>query len=53
MGVSDSETWKWRIIIRFFGVMLLIFPFLLSMPVWNMAYAILSMIAGFLLVMVS
>ena len=53
MGLSDSETWKWRLIIRFFGVMLLLVPFLISMPLWNMAYAALSVIAGFLLVMIS
>ncbi len=53
MALSDSETWKWRLIIRFFGVMLLLVPFLISMPLWNMAYAVLSVIAGFLLIMIS
>jgi VIT1/CCC1 family predicted Fe2+/Mn2+ transporter len=53
MGISDSATWKWRILVRFFGSMLLVAPFLLGMPVWNMAYAILSVMAGFLLVMIS
>ena len=51
--LSDPETWKRRLVIRFFGVMLLLVPFLISMPLWNMAYAALSVVAGFLLVMVS
>lgn len=53
MGVGDSATWKWRILVRFFGVMLLLIPFLIGMPGWNMGYAVLSAMAGFLLVMAS
>ncbi len=51
--LSDSPSWKWRLIVRFFGIMLLLVPFLISMPLWNMAYSVLSVIAGSLLVMVS
>jgi len=50
---SDSETWKWRLIIRFFGAVMLVLPFLISMTIWNPAYAALSILAGFLLVMIS
>jgi hypothetical protein len=53
MGLSDSPSWKWRLVVRFFGIMLLLIPFLISMPAWNMAYAVLSVFAGSLLVMVS
>ena len=52
-NLSDSPTWRWRLIVRFFGVMMLMVPFLIGMPVWNMAYSVLSVLAGFLLVMVS
>ena len=52
-GFSDSATWKWRLIIRFFGAMMILIPFLIGMPVWNLAYAVLSVMAGFLLVMIS
>ena len=53
MGISDSSSWKWRIIVRFFGLMMVIIPFLMNMPLWNMGYAVLSVLLGFLLVMVS
>ena len=53
MGISDSSSWKWRLIVRFFGIMLMLIPFLINMPLWNMAYSVLSVIAGFLIVMVS
>lgn len=53
MGVSDSASWKWRLIVRFFGAMLMLVPFLAGMTAWNAAYAALSVGAGFLLVMVS
>jgi VIT1/CCC1 family predicted Fe2+/Mn2+ transporter len=53
MGVSDSASWKWRLIVRFFGTMLMLIPFFTNMPAWNMAYAVLSVIVGFLLIMVS
>jgi VIT1/CCC1 family predicted Fe2+/Mn2+ transporter len=53
VGLSDSSSWKWRLIVRFFGAMMLIIPFLMGMNVWNPAYASLFVMAGFLLVIVS
>lgn len=50
---SDSPSWKWRLVVRFFGILLLLIPFIINMPVWNMAYAVLSVLAGILIVMVS
>ena len=50
---SESASWKWRLIVRFFGILLIIIPFLVNMQVWNIAYAVLSMIVGILLIMVS
>jgi hypothetical protein len=53
MTLSDSPSWKWRLVVRFFGIMLILIPFLINMPLWNMAYSVISVIAGFLLVMIS
>jgi VIT1/CCC1 family predicted Fe2+/Mn2+ transporter len=50
---SDSPSWKWRLVVRFFGSMLMILPFLAGMTVWNPAYAVISVLGGMLLVMVS
>ena len=53
MGISDSATWKWRLIIRLFGIMMVMIPFLAGIAVSNPSMAWLSILAGFLLVMVS
>ncbi len=50
---SDSKSWKWRLVVRFTGAMLIMVPFLVSMTVWNPGMAWLSVLGGFLLVMVS
>jgi hypothetical protein len=50
---SDSASWKWRLIVRFFGAMLMVVPFPAGMTVWNPAYAALSVLGGFALVMIS
>jgi len=50
---SDSASWKWRLIVRFFGSVLMVLPFLAGMTSWNPAYAVLAVLGGFLIVMVS
>lgn len=50
---SDSASWKWRLVVRFFGAMLMVIPLLAGMVVWNPAYAALSVLGGFALVMIS
>jgi hypothetical protein len=50
---ADSPSWKWRLVVRFFGILLLTVPFAINMPFWNLAYTALSVMIGFLIVMVS
>jgi glycopeptide antibiotics resistance protein len=50
---SDSPSWRWRLIVRFFGTMMMLIPFLIGLQLSNAAYTSLSVLSGFLLIMIS
>jgi len=52
-ALSDSKTWKWRLIIRFFGFLLSVVPFMINLHISNIGLALLAVLAGFALVIVS
>jgi hypothetical protein len=52
MGFADSPTWKWRLLVRLFGIGLMLIPLLASLP-YGPSFTALSMSAGFIIIMIS